>query len=307
MHCTAIDLELFHRLTEQTFLDCRVLGVYQKAINFFGPDGCIITGVLHQAAPVPGGFSVFGTEQTDMLKQQRAIRLSMMDEDASCFTIVVDSVTSPVDFTLPPLRSLPKIHPSVFSQLADFLREHGPEGGITGLLPWSRWGFPTFHSATVPGQPGPGAEVLEYFLEQLSLGALLPETPILGLGIGLTPSSDDFVLGMLAVFHRYRHPLESVLKGCLSRQLSRTTPVSREMLRHALGDRYPLYVREFFHEVEYSRTPDPACLKEFLLHGHSSGTDLLCGILWGLRILCNGPHNPGQMNEKDDMKEKRNV
>lgn len=291
MHCTAIDLELSRRLTEQTLLDCRVLGVYRKAINFLGPDDHIITGILHQSVPVPGGFSVFGTGQTDMLKRQQVVRLSVA-EDTSCFTIVVDSATSLVDFTLPQLRSRPKIRPSVFSQLTEFLREHGPEGGITGLLPWHKWGFSSFRAPGAPSQLAPGAEVLEHFLNQLALGVLPPETPILGLGIGLTPSSDDFALGILAVFHRYGSPLEPVLKSCLSRQLSRTTPVSREMLWHALENRYPVYVRKFFHEVEHSQMLDPAHLEEFLLHGHSSGTDLLCGILWGLWMLCNGPRNP---------------
>ena len=94
----------------------------------------------------------------------------------------------------------------------------------------------------------------------------------------------SILLGLLAVFRRYGNPLGKRVEACVRRQLSGTTPVSAEMLRGGLEGRYPLYISRLLKELEQGGILSRGVLEEFLEHGHSSGTDLLYGILWGMKL-----------------------
>lgn len=290
MRCRAADRELIHRVRSRGKLDCRVVGVYRKAANLLDPEGRIITAVLHRPEPVPGGFSLLLPEETPWPESLKTLCLCWEGEEAPGI-LSMDEHTREVDFTLPPAEAA--ACPRQTQVLANFLAEHCPPGGIASLLEQGGW------SCIPPREPADGdrgGEVLANFLGRLSAGTLTPDTPILGLGIGLTPSSDDFVLGLLAVFHRYGNPLGKRVEACVQRQLSGTTPVSAEMLRGGLEGRYPLYISRLLKELERGEILPREVLEEFLDHGHSSGTDMLYGILWGLKLNLAGA--PSRQKEK---------
>lgn len=106
---------------------------------------------------------------------------------------------------------------------------------------------------------------------------------IVGYGIGLTPSADDFLLGIASMFDRYGEDCRKVLlKAYIENHLHTTTEVSGWMLRYGIRNKlYPVII------LEYLENPYSGKLKidDFLKHGSSSGIDLLCGMLCGLRIL----------------------
>lgn len=108
---------------------------------------------------------------------------------------------------------------------------------------------------------------------------------LLGLGIGLTPSGDDFLCGVLAglVFTgNTKHPFAYYLKEEISRRLSDTIDISAAFLSCALEDQYSLPVNTL------CRIPSPGTiLTYFEAIGHSSGIDTLCGILWCLEHTAN--------------------
>lgn len=105
---------------------------------------------------------------------------------------------------------------------------------------------------------------------------------LIGLGIGLTPSGDDFLCGVLASITLCRlsnHPFARCLSAELGSHLSDTNDISATFLRCALQNQFSQAV---------CRLPDlpPAdeILQSFKAVGHSSGTDTLCGILYALDL-----------------------
>lgn len=96
---------------------------------------------------------------------------------------------------------------------------------------------------------------------------------ILGFGAGLTPSTDDYVLGMLAYADAtgsfFREELRDSIKG----PSDLASPVSRSMLACALSGRYPEVA------LRVMRERSPRSLLDLLGHGSTSGFDLALGIL----------------------------
>lgn len=122
-------------------------------------------------------------------------------------------------------------------------------------------------------------------LEALAKNQDITEKNILGYGMGLTPSADDFLTGLCAVLDRFgERDRKYRLKRYIEQYLGTTTAVSAEMLRACCGPRrYPQIVRECLREK-----PENFRLEDFLAHGSTSGKDLLCGLYCGLELVKKG-------------------
>ncbi|MGD9613337.1 MAG: DUF2877 domain-containing protein [Kiritimatiellia bacterium] len=96
---------------------------------------------------------------------------------------------------------------------------------------------------------------------------------IRGCGAGLTPAGDDFLCGwMLALRLRRRSALaREILKHAQGKN-----PVSNAFLDLAAQGRVNDAVKKLL------QAPSPARVRAVCAFGHSSGADLLCGVLWGL-------------------------
>ena len=107
---------------------------------------------------------------------------------------------------------------------------------------------------------------------------------LIGLGLGLTPSGDDFLCGMLAGFHlldRNNHTFTKCLFHYINDNLNNTNDISRAFLNCALHGHYSQAVNKLW--------TNPSCeqiSQMFLEIGHSSGMDTLCGIYFAY-LLCN--------------------
>lgn len=108
-------------------------------------------------------------------------------------------------------------------------------------------------------------------------------TLLLGLGIGLTPSGDDFLCGVLAgltLGGHSRHPFSLALQNILSDHLSDTNDISRAFLICALQSQYSQAV------ISLPSASSPKdILDSFTSIGHSSGIDTLCGIYYAISIF----------------------
>ncbi len=104
----------------------------------------------------------------------------------------------------------------------------------------------------------------------------------LGFGEGLTPSFDDFVSGMLLADRRARLGKLSIPADFLAKADARTTRQSAQQLRFAemglLNAKIELFVDRLLTEKVSS-----AMIVQAMNMGHSSGTDLVCGIYYYLR------------------------
>lgn len=101
-------------------------------------------------------------------------------------------------------------------------------------------------------------------------------TNLIGLGIGLTPSGDDFLCGFLAgliFMNLWDTPFSYTLRQAILCNLSRTNEISSAFLSCALH-------RQFGTAVHMLRNfpKSSEILPQFLAIGHSSGLDTLCGI-----------------------------
>lgn len=109
---------------------------------------------------------------------------------------------------------------------------------------------------------------------------------LLGLGGGLTPAGDDFIVGYLAALwsRSYREPgiaaLLRALAGPVGQLSLRTNAISRQMLLDALEGHFAERLTEVVNCI--CRGGDVASAARRALEvGHSSGADVLCGLLFG--------------------------
>ncbi|MEB8341925.1 DUF2877 domain-containing protein [Streptomyces endophyticus] len=182
--------------------------------------------------------------------------------------------------------------------LAELLDAHGARGGMrtppdsantfeAAMGAELRRGQDALHRSVLAGDgPGTSAAI----------------TQLLGLGPGLTPSGDDFLTGLalLAAQPGSRIPgYVTAAHEVLDRLPDRTTRLSRTTLREALRGRARQSLLDLLHLlltpdelVAPGMSPAPAELSRrlrppvdrVLAIGHTSGADLLSGLLTGLRL-----------------------
>ncbi len=115
---------------------------------------------------------------------------------------------------------------------------------------------------------------------------------LLGYGIGGTPSGDDLLVGLLAALQRSSSPRANRMKDQLTdailRQLGAdvTSLLSLTVLRHAMAGEYSEKIHEVTRQLLHP-TDDyalKASLDRLLLHGATSGSEMLLGICLGFML-----------------------
>lgn len=109
---------------------------------------------------------------------------------------------------------------------------------------------------------------------------------IIGLGIGLTPSGDDFLCGVLAgliLRDCTDHPFSTALQEQITQKLPDTNDISRTFLQCALQGQFSEAVCSLSHASDETQLS-----AAFSSIGHSSGMDTLCGILYALTLSLPG-------------------
>ena len=108
---------------------------------------------------------------------------------------------------------------------------------------------------------------------------------IIGKGLGLTPSGDDILVGLLAILQATGKNIELVekIKNSIENNgKSRTTDVSYEYLHYAVQDKFSKSVKEACIDLimgDKFKALNSAI--ELINMGHTSGVDTLRGILLG--------------------------
>lgn len=124
-------------------------------------------------------------------------------------------------------------------------------------------------------------EKFNSFLNALKYGSLDKVPNIIGFGPGLTPSSDDFLLGLLSSFLYFGDSRSQTLKNYINIHKEKTTEVSKWMLHYAANQGlFPIIIRRFFQTEGKN-------MNKFLTHGGTSGIDVLCGIYTGVFLFMN--------------------
>lgn len=111
----------------------------------------------------------------------------------------------------------------------------------------------------------------------------------IGRGIGLTPSGDDFLIGVLSIDSAYpivHKDFRSILIDLLDRD-NQTTLISETYLRYAVQHYYSTTLISFAKELTKTRVDNLIKLdfKKILTNGSTSGLDTMTGILCALILL----------------------
>lgn len=105
---------------------------------------------------------------------------------------------------------------------------------------------------------------------------------LLGRGRGLTPSGDDFILGMIA-YHQVHPYLSDEFFTELNERLTLnvTTDISANYLNDAISGLFSRSIINLFESLQEGRN-FVARIYEISMFGHSSGVDMLSGIVMGI-------------------------
>ena len=116
---------------------------------------------------------------------------------------------------------------------------------------------------------------------------------LVGLGLGLTPSGDDFICGMAYAFNHFARYVPrcqnypEMLRDAATPHLARTSDVSVEYLRCAFDGEHFDVVDDVLRSLglPFDRARIAKATDKLLTVGASSGSDILCGMLFALYIL----------------------
>jgi len=170
------------------------------------------------------------------------------------------------------------------------LRQHAPQGGFAPLLlrdevpgSWLEQAMLRRLATTLPALSQAGSS-LDCAAAAQALGQLA------GLGPGLTPSGDDFIVGYLAALHARcsrEPPLPSFVEGlvpALAQLAAAANVISRQFLLNALAGEFSELLAQVVSAIAACDGP---LLQQSIARlarvGHSSGADSLVGLLFGLR------------------------
>jgi hypothetical protein len=105
---------------------------------------------------------------------------------------------------------------------------------------------------------------------------------LIGLGQGLTPSGDDFLVGVCAALRAVAHPLHTVFgTACAERARGRTTTVAEMFYRFAARGMFSARIHELIASLSQPGADLVAAFERALDWGASSGADCLLGVLVG--------------------------
>jgi hypothetical protein len=117
---------------------------------------------------------------------------------------------------------------------------------------------------------------------------------LIGLGPGLTPLGDDFIIGIMGILARFRAHSKKVrdffknFRGVVTGHLNETSAISREFLRYATRSCFSEKMNDLLYLMSH-RKLEEAKLKRTIRNafdfGSTSGIGNLLGIYDGLRIF----------------------
>ncbi|MEU6661877.1 DUF2877 domain-containing protein [Streptomyces sp. NPDC046821] len=273
-----------------------VEGVFRRTVNILMPDDMLISLSARGSDNAPRTLVIDVEHWSD-----RAISAGQSVE----FTpeaIALGAPGTPTRIQVagaeewhPILPSLAALGPADLSVAADALdelvREHGSPGGMLGPSPAASPMEVAVTRALADGR--------EKFVGSVTSadesGIRHAILALLGLGPGLTPAGDDFLTApalLSALPGSGLTPLGRVLAQVLREHAGRTTRLSAVTLEEALRGRARAPVLDLVHMLSRTSGYNGARVtqalripvRNVLAIGHTSGTDILSGLVTGLRL-----------------------
>lgn len=232
---------------------------FTHAINFSQADGTLLTFIRHGKGAAPAGVLL---SRRDFIRIQAVTcwikQRNTLQGEGFIIHLRRQLTLRPVLGSL----SLPDLAPyAQHTGLCGVVRQIPPEACasqllLAGLDSWDKGTQPDWHR-------------------------------LLGWGPGLTPSGDDMLIGALAVLHASHFApqlLHHPFLPSADQLIMLTTSVSCSYLNSARGGEFSTPVLNVLRRLQCGRNPHRA-IQRLLRTGHTSGADILAGMILTLRWL----------------------
>ena len=273
-------------------LNGRVHSVFRHAVNFLMDDDCFVTLMLSGKPLCPEGIVVspeaFLRPTAGVLQLSTDGLLPFNQGEAVClkgnwllsktFAIDLDGAES-VELSLSGCAVAEDVQQRLTQWLPEQLDKRGLLTGLRCDVCCDHENISVFREVlleTLTQSDLDRSDLIEVFSRQLNR--------FVGLGEGLTPTGDDFLVGLLWalwVSEADRLPGFETFLYAVRSTLHKTNDISAQMLQFAVRKRFtePL--------IALARVSDQMdCMEAFkriAAFGHTSGFDTLCGLLVGLK------------------------
>ncbi len=302
LNCTEICAELKRNIGEKIDRG-KVHSVFKNSINVLLRDGHLVT-VISKNKPVNVYCLKVDSDQSFIKLGFKAgqpvifFREKIVFEQGQQISLInAEEWNADPDFNFQ--RDTAESLKNKADQLAETLRESGNRFGIYALLQCLLETYPAVDKLFPEPLPYGKAEkfiaqrfekFINTFYQENAEELEERAKDIIGFGIGLTPSMDDFITGlMISNLYASYFFEDSLDKAALmNREIvkfedDRTTVVSREMLRYAAQGKVNQALRDVMLSMfSQNKTDLPADLEQVLALGESSGTDTLLGVYIGI-------------------------
>ncbi len=262
----------------------QIASVFQKTLHIIGPGDTL----LHlQAGPLlVSPFSLRVSEPLAMIIKAGSLAEGMpVRKEGACIEVPggLRLLIGKVRYYCSPVVTPGRVDPEVLAIAKRILRLEGHPGGFD----------------TLPGTRAIAAEIQKALAERDADRLLSAARGIIGLGPGLTPSGDDFLVGCLKALWLLagRAPELRRMIDCLRPDLApglgdRTTRVGAEFIRHALNGQFAEVLDRAAHALLVPTTPEAtaSAVSRLVAQGETSGTDTTRGLLACLDAVCRFPY-----------------
>jgi hypothetical protein len=266
----------------------RVRGIYRAAIYVdLEPSGGLLVVAIDAVGGVPGGILVGDVADLRQIGIDRGAELGPSTDGWSFPTAGLEIRAAGASTWSPGLPDAAR--PSATAELRfvlELAREmaahRAPVGGLAPML------------VTGEGPDDPwlahARSLVARQLDALAAGdvasAVDPTLELIGLGTGLTPSGDDYLVGLLAALEATGDPLHPGLASAIAHGVGgRTTAVAEAMLGHAVRGEFTERLHDVLIALAGGRPRDLARpIERAMAYGATSGSDTLVGLFRGLEI-----------------------
>lgn len=273
-----------------------VASVYSKAVNLLLPSGLLLSIIRSEdelsafSVLVPELFSS-GIAVSGLFKPGTEVYIT--GGTVRTENIVVDSGGAELwDGSIN--SNAYKSEPNIVAVLEGALIKYGKRGGLLGVIDKSCESN-IFERKALDVLAG----ALESVTSECTSGSpvLHGISGLVGLGVGFTPSGDDFISGVILGEDVVKKSLRlsgKQVKGTgnfpivdrvsIEKALKKTSYGGRTLLWQVLRDQFPFYMVKLANSLLTEGPSEiAASVSMTVTHGETSGTDFLTGFLWYLK------------------------
>lgn len=265
-------------------VEIRIHSIFNKVVNLCLTDGYIYTIANRYTDNAPYTLRIdFGESFQEIVKKEDKItirkdRLIIGELEISLSNLKIhkNEIKEINDFHISDIKN--KIE--IFNKLIITL---GKDGGCKAYYLQHFLGINMKSESLIDREV---TKRIQYFYEQLKENKLDDNSirKLIGLGVGLTPSGDDFITGFLssASLFKCNKSIIDKIRNLIYPLLRSTTDVSATMLKAATEYKYREFLNNFVYSFfGYEEEEFNKAFKNLLTIGSSSGTDMSVGVLIG--------------------------